>query len=51
MEYIEKHLDSRIKLFKTERREGLIRARMFGARQAKGDVSVLFQMLTNEHLD
>lgn len=46
MEYIEKHLDSRIKLFKTERREGLIRARMFGARKARGDVSVLFQMLT-----
>lgn len=41
MEYIDKHLDGRVKLFKTERREGLIRARMFGARKAKGDVRFL----------
>lgn len=39
MEYNNKLFDSRIKLFKTERREGLIRARMFGARKAKGNVS------------
>lgn len=45
MEYSEKQLDGRVKLFKTERREGLIRARMFGARKAKGDVSILFEML------
>lgn len=42
MEYIDKHLDDRIKLFKTERREGLIRARLFGSRKAKGDVNTFY---------
>ncbi|KAK9722346.1 N-terminal domain of galactosyltransferase [Popillia japonica] len=41
---IEKYLRDKfsgiVKLFKTERREGLIRARMFGARKAIGDVIV-----------
>lgn len=30
----------KVKLFKTDRREGLIRARMFGARKATGDVLI-----------
>lgn len=38
-QYINKHFDKRVKLFKTERREGLIRARIFGTRKVKGDVS------------
>lgn len=37
--YVNKKLGDKVKLFKTEKREGLIRARLFGARQAKGDVS------------
>lgn len=45
---IEKYLRDKfsgiVKLFKTERREGLIRARMFGARKAIGDVSILFKL-------
>lgn len=43
MEYKDKHLDGRIKLFKTERREGLIRARMFGAKKANGNVSIFLK--------
>lgn len=37
-EYIATHFDSKVKLFRTEKREGLIRARMFGARKAEGEV-------------
>lgn len=41
-EDIEKYIQNfngLVKLYKTERREGLIRARMFGARKAVGKVS------------
>lgn len=38
-EYVQKTL-KQVKYFKTERREGLIRARMFGASKATGDVLV-----------
>lgn len=36
--YISENLDSRVKLYKTKRREGLIRARMFGANHSTGKV-------------
>ncbi|XP_043255838.1 polypeptide N-acetylgalactosaminyltransferase 35A-like isoform X1 [Colletes gigas] len=36
--YVNNKFDGKIKFFKTEKREGLIRARMFGARQATGEV-------------
>jgi polypeptide N-acetylgalactosaminyltransferase len=39
LHYIDKKFDKRVKLLKTERREGLIRARLFGSRRSKGDVS------------
>lgn len=39
-EYIKNTFDARVRLFKTERREGLIRARVFGARKATGSVLV-----------
>ncbi|EFA04575.1 polypeptide N-acetylgalactosaminyltransferase 35A [Tribolium castaneum] len=38
--YITKNFDDRVKLIKTERREGLIRARLFGARRTKQDVII-----------
>lgn len=37
--YIEENFN-KVKLVRTEKREGLIRARMFGARKAVGDVSI-----------
>jgi polypeptide N-acetylgalactosaminyltransferase len=37
--YIAANLTSKVKLIATARREGLIRARMFGARKAGGQVS------------
>ncbi|XP_012270828.1 polypeptide N-acetylgalactosaminyltransferase 35A isoform X2 [Orussus abietinus] len=38
--YTESHFESKVKLFKTERREGLIRARIFGAKKATGKVLI-----------
>lgn len=38
--YINEKFDGRVKLYKTEKREGLIRARIFGARRASGQVLV-----------
>jgi polypeptide N-acetylgalactosaminyltransferase len=40
LHYIDKNFDKRVKLLKTERREGLIRARLFGSRRSKGDVII-----------
>lgn len=39
-DYIKINLPNKIKLFKTERREGLIRAKIFGAKKTTGDVLV-----------
>ncbi|XP_076646415.1 polypeptide N-acetylgalactosaminyltransferase 35A [Halictus rubicundus] len=38
--YIDNNFNGKVKYFKTERREGLIRARMFGARKATGEVLI-----------
>ncbi|RZC32985.1 polypeptide N-acetylgalactosaminyltransferase 35A [Asbolus verrucosus] len=38
--YIEKNFDNRVKLLRTEKREGLIRARLFGAHRSKGEVLI-----------
>lgn len=38
--YINDNYSGKIKFFKTERREGLIRAKIFGARKATGDVLI-----------
>lgn len=38
--YISQNFDDKVKLYKTDRREGLIRARIFGADKASGDVLV-----------
>ncbi|KZC10131.1 Polypeptide N-acetylgalactosaminyltransferase 35A, partial [Dufourea novaeangliae] len=38
--YIDNNFNGKVKYFKTEKREGLIRARMFGARKASGDVLI-----------
>lgn len=38
--YIEENFDGQVKYYKTSRREGLIRARMFGAKKATGQVLV-----------
>lgn len=40
--YIKKHLFYNVKLVKADRREGLIRARLLGARKAKGKVKYNF---------
>lgn len=39
-EFVDKHFDNKIKYYKMDKREGLIRARIFGARKATGDVIV-----------
>lgn len=39
--YIQENSLSNVKLLKTERREGLIRARLMGARKAQGKVNIL----------
>nr|XP_012148376.1 PREDICTED: polypeptide N-acetylgalactosaminyltransferase 35A [Megachile rotundata] len=38
--FINNNFDRKVKFFKTEKREGLIRARMFGARKATGEVLI-----------
>ncbi|XP_033323717.1 polypeptide N-acetylgalactosaminyltransferase 35A isoform X1 [Megalopta genalis] len=38
--YVDNNFNNKVKYFKTERREGLIRARMFGARKATGEVLI-----------
>lgn len=49
--YIGNHFDGLVKLYKTERREGLIRARMFGARKATGDVIVFLDSHIEVNID
>ena len=39
-EYVQSNLIKKVKYFKLEKREGLIRARIFGAKQASGEVLV-----------
>lgn len=43
-DYVSKNFNGKVKLIKTERREGLIRARIFGAQRAKGDVNIIFNI-------
>ncbi|XP_076482440.1 polypeptide N-acetylgalactosaminyltransferase 35A isoform X2 [Bombus vancouverensis nearcticus] len=38
--YIANNFNGKVKFFKTEKREGLIRARMFGARKATGEILI-----------
>ncbi|XP_046742412.1 polypeptide N-acetylgalactosaminyltransferase 35A-like [Diprion similis] len=38
--YIKEHFEKKVRLYKTQRREGLIRARMFGAKRATGQVLI-----------
>ncbi|XP_031848535.1 polypeptide N-acetylgalactosaminyltransferase 35A [Nomia melanderi] len=38
--YTDNNFNGKVKYFKTEKREGLIRARMYGARKATGDVLI-----------
>lgn len=38
--YVETNFDKKVQLYKTDKREGLIRARMFGAKKASGDVLI-----------
>lgn len=38
LKYIQENSLNKVKLIKTERREGLIRARLLGARKAQGKV-------------
>lgn len=48
--YLKENKLDKVKLLKTQQREGLIRARMFGARHSQGDVrkyKVSFSNLTN----
>lgn len=40
--YLQKNFSSKVQLYKTPRREGLIRARIFGAGRATGDVCVKY---------
>ena len=40
--YIKKNFPSKVRMLKTKRREGLIRARIFGAKQSTGQVSYAF---------
>ncbi|XP_008213320.2 polypeptide N-acetylgalactosaminyltransferase 35A [Nasonia vitripennis] len=39
-DYVKQNFDNKVKYYRTERREGLIRARMFGAKKATGEVLV-----------
>lgn len=46
-EYMEKNLPDKVKLFRTDRREGLIRARIFGSRKASGEVRTEYEFINN----
>ncbi|KAL3282878.1 hypothetical protein HHI36_006037 [Cryptolaemus montrouzieri] len=39
-DHIDTHLVDKVKLYRTDRREGLIRARIYGSRRAKGEVLI-----------
>lgn len=44
-EYVLKHFPEKVVLLRTPQREGIMRARTFGAKEATGDVCVLLNML------
>lgn len=49
--YISQNMEDKVKLFKTDRREGLIRARIFGADKATGEVCVYKNTFAGKKLD
>lgn len=49
--YIENHFNGKVKLYKTEQREGLIRARLYGAHKANGETLVFLDSHVEVNVD